>query len=103
MPWLSPCWCGNIRSTTQARDGLSTYDRVPRLNDARFVDGDVSDIKRYICLEYLGQAFMTDEQVVVLINEVDKADFELPNDLLVEARYSRYITPSVFPIREALR
>ena len=53
-------------------------------NDARFGDGDVSDIRRYIRLGCLGQAFTADEQVVLLIDEVDKADVEFPNDLLNE-------------------
>ncbi len=74
----------NVKSTTKARDGLYVYDTVQRLNDARFGEGDVSDIKRYIKLGKLGQAFTTDEQVVLLIDEIDKADLEFPNDLLGE-------------------
>jgi MoxR-like ATPase len=74
----------NIKSTTKARDGLYVYDTVQRLNDARFGEGDVSDIKRYIKLGKLGRAFTTDEQVVLLIDEIDKADLEFPNDLLNE-------------------
>ncbi len=74
----------NIKSTTKAKDGLYIYDTVQRLNDARFGDGDVSDIKRYIRLGCLGQAFTSDERVVLLIDEVDKADIEFPNDLLNE-------------------
>jgi len=74
----------NIKSTTKAKDGLYIYDTVQRLNDARFGDGDVSDIKRYIRLGCLGQAFTADEQVVLLIDEIDKADIEFPNDLLNE-------------------
>ncbi len=74
----------NIKSTTKAQDGLYIYDTVQRLNDSRFGDGDVSDIKRYIRLGQLGQAFASDEQVVLLIDEVDKADLEFPNDLLNE-------------------
>lgn len=74
----------NVKSTTKARDGLYVYDTVQRLNDARFGDGDVSDIKRYIRLGCLGQAFAADEQVVLLIDEIDKADLEFPNDLLNE-------------------
>ena len=74
----------NVKSTTRARDGLYVYDTVQRLNDARFGDGDVSDIKRYIRLGALGQSFTTDEQVVLLIDEIDKADIEFPNDLLNE-------------------
>jgi MoxR-like ATPase len=74
----------NIKSTTKARDGLYVYDTVQRLNDARFKDKDVSDIRRYIKLGKLGQAFRTDVQVVLLIDEIDKADIEFPNDLLNE-------------------
>jgi MoxR-like ATPase len=74
----------NIKSTTKAKDGLYVYDTVQRLNDARFGEGSVSDIKRYIRMGSLGQSFTADEQVVLLIDEVDKADIEFPNDLLNE-------------------
>ncbi len=74
----------NIKSTTKAQDGLYVYDTVQRLNDSRFGDRDISDIKQYIKLGKLGQAFASPEQVVLLIDEVDKADIEFPNDLLNE-------------------
>jgi MoxR-like ATPase len=74
----------NIKSTTKASDGLYVYDTVQRLNDSRFGTGDVSDISRYIHLGQLGRAFAAEEQVVLLIDEVDKADIEFPNDLLNE-------------------
>lgn len=74
----------SIKSTTKAVDGLYHYDVVQRLNDARFGDGDVRDIRRYIRLGVLGQAFADAERSVVLIDEVDKADLEFPNDLLRE-------------------
>ena len=74
----------NIKSTTKAQEGLYIYDTVQRLNDSRFGDRDVSDIKHYIKLGKLGQAFACPEQVVLLIDEVDKADIEFPNDLLNE-------------------
>jgi MoxR-like ATPase len=74
----------NIKSTTKAQEGLYVYDTVQRLNDSRFGTGDVSDIKRYIKLGKLGESFVSDEQVVLLIDEVDKADMEFPNDLLNE-------------------
>src|SRR3990172_6797907 len=74
----------NIKSTTKARDGLYVYDTIQRLNDARFGEGDVSDIKQYIKLGKLGEAFKSDEQVVLLIDEIDKAELEFPNDLLNE-------------------
>jgi MoxR-like ATPase len=85
-----PLLVWNIKSTTKAKDGLYVYDTVQRLNDARFGDGDVSDIKRYIRLGCLGQAFTAAEQVVVLIDEVDKADIEFPNDLLNELDEMNY-------------
>jgi len=74
----------NIKSTTKARDGLYIYDTVQRLNDSRFGGGDVSNIKHYIHLGQLGRAFAAEEQVVLLIDEIDKADIEFPNDLLNE-------------------
>lgn len=74
----------HIKSTTKAQEGLYVYDTVQRLNDSRFGDGDVSDIGHYIKLGPLGQAFDADERVVLLIDEIDKADMEFPNDLLHE-------------------
>ncbi len=74
----------NVKSTTKARDGLYVYDTVQRLNDARFGEGDVRDIRRYIRYGPLGRAFSSPERVVLLIDEVDKADIEFPNDLLQE-------------------
>jgi MoxR-like ATPase len=74
----------NIKSTTKASEGLYVYDTVQRLNDSRFGDSDVSNIKHYIKLGKLGQAFTAPEQVVLLIDEIDKADLEFPNDLLNE-------------------
>ncbi len=74
----------NIKSTTKAKDGLYVYDTVQRLYDSRFGDKDVSNIKNYIRLGKLGEAFTSDEQIVLLIDEIDKADVEFPNDLLNE-------------------
>ncbi len=74
----------NIKSTTKAKDGLYVYDTVQRLNDARFKDKDISDIRKYIKLGKLGQAFISEEKLVLLIDEIDKADIEFPNDLLNE-------------------
>lgn len=73
-----------VKSTTKAVDGLYVYDTVQRLHDSRFGDADVGDIERYIKLGPVGQAFEADTQVVLLIDEVDKADIEFPNDLLFE-------------------
>jgi MoxR-like ATPase len=74
----------SVKSTTRAQDGLYLYDTVQRLYDARFGEGDAKDIKRYIRLGPLGQAFAADKRHVLLIDEVDKADIEFPNDLLHE-------------------
>ena len=74
----------HVKSTSKAQDGLYMYDTVARLNDSRFGDGDVKDVKRYIRLGPLGRAFAAEGRVVLLIDEVDKADIEFPNDLLHE-------------------
>ena len=73
-----------IKSTTKAQEGLYVYDTVQRLYDSQFREGNVSDIKQYIKLGKLGEAFTSDKQVVLLIDEIDKADLEFPNDLLWE-------------------
>lgn len=73
-----------IKSTTKAQEGLYVYDTVQRLYDSQFGEGNVADIKQYIKLGKLGEAFTADEQVVLLIDEIDKADIEFPNDLLWE-------------------
>jgi len=83
----------NIKSTTKAQEGLYLYDTVQRLNDSRFGDKDVSDIKNYIKLGKLGQAFSAQEQLVLLIDEVDKADIEFPNDLLNELDEMSFYVP----------
>jgi MoxR-like ATPase len=83
----------NIKSTTKAQEGLYVYDTVQRLNDSRFGDKNVSDIKQYIKLGKLGQAFAAQEQVVLLIDEVDKADIEFPNDLLNEIDEMSFYIP----------
>ena len=73
-----------IKSTTKAQEGLYVYDTVQRLYDSQFGEGDVANIKQYIKLGKLGEAFASDKQVVLLIDEIDKADLEFPNDLLWE-------------------
>ena len=83
----------NIKSTTKAQEGLYVYDTVQRLNDSRFGDKDISDIKQYIKLGKLGQAFVSPEQVVLLIDEIDKADLEFPNDLLNELDEMSFYIP----------
>ncbi len=74
----------HVKSTSKAAEGLYVYDAVQRLHDSRFGDSDVSDIRRYIKLGPLGRALTGDERVVLLIDEIDKADLEFPNDLLHE-------------------
>ena len=74
----------NIKSTTKAQDGLYMYDTIQRLYDGQFGEEGVDDIARYIKLCKLGEAFESDEQVILLIDEIDKADLEFPNDLLWE-------------------
>ncbi|MBN8470919.1 MoxR family ATPase [Corallococcus exiguus] len=80
----------HVKSTTRAQDGLYVYDTVQRLYDSRFGDGDVRDIRRYIRMGPLGEAFASPERVVLLIDEVDKADLEFPNDLLHELDRMRF-------------
>ena len=74
----------NIKSTTKAQDGLYMYDTIQRLYDGQFGEEGVDDISRYIKLGKLGEAFESQEQVILLIDEIDKADLEFPNDLLWE-------------------
>ena len=83
----------NIKSTTKAQEGLYVYDTVQRLYDSQFGDHDVSDISHYIKLGKLGEAFVSDEQVVLLIDEIDKADLEFPNDLLWELDQMSFYIP----------
>jgi len=74
----------NIKSTTRAHQGLYEYDAVSRLRDSQLGDDRVHDVKNYIKKGKLWQAFEADKKVVLLIDEVDKADIEFPNDLLQE-------------------
>ncbi len=80
----------HIKSTSKAADGLYVYDTVQRLNDSRFGTGDVADIERYIKLGPLGRVFAAETRHVLLIDEVDKADVEFPNDLLHELDNMRF-------------
>jgi len=86
MPMLS--W--HIKSTSKAADGLYVYDTVQRLNDSRFGGGNVADIRHYIKLGPLGRAFAAEQRHVLLIDEIDKADLEFPNDLLLELDQMRF-------------
>ena len=74
----------HIKSTTTAQQGLYEYDAVARLRDSQFGDAAVNDIAHYIIKGKMWQAFESDEQAVLLIDEIDKADIEFPNDLLLE-------------------
>lgn len=80
MPLIS--W--HIKSTTKAQQGLYEYDAVSRLRDSQLGDDRVHDIANYIKRGKLWEAFTADQQVVLLIDEIDKADIEFPNDLLLE-------------------
>ncbi len=80
----------HVKSTTRAQEGLYHYDTVQRLYDSRFGDHDVRDISEYIHMGALGKAFKAHERVVLLIDEIDKADLEFPNDLLHELDRMRF-------------
>ena len=83
----------NVKSTTKAQDGLYVYDVVQRLYDSQFGNAGVDDIAKYIKLGKLGEAFSSEEQVVLRIDEVDKADLEFPNDLLWELDQMEFYIP----------
>ncbi len=74
----------HVKSTTRAQQGLYEYDAVSRLRDSQLGDARVNDVANYIRKGKLWQAFEADERVVLLIDEIDKADIEFPNDLLQE-------------------
>ncbi|GKH51078.1 MAG: MoxR family ATPase [Oscillospiraceae bacterium] len=94
----------NIKSTTKAQDGLYVYDVVQRLYDSQFGGADVSDIKKYVKLGKLGEAFSAGQDVILLIDEIDKADIEFPNDLLWELdRMEFYIPETGETVRAARR
>jgi len=83
----------NIKSTTKAQDGLYVYDVVQRLYDSQFGGDGVDDIKKYVKLGKIGEAFNDDEQIILLIDEIDKADIEFPNDLLWELDKMEFYIP----------
>ena len=83
----------NIKSTTKAQDGLYVYDVVQRLYDSQFGNEGVDDIAKYVKMGKLGEAFSADEQVILLIDEIDKADLEFPNDLLWELDKMEFYIP----------
>ncbi len=92
----------HVKSTTKAKDGLYVYDTVQRLYDSRFQDKDVADIENYIHLGPMGQAFSSEKRVVLLIDEIDKADVEFPNDLLHELDTMSFRIPETGRQVEAL-
>ena len=79
-----PLYEWHIKSTTKAQQGLYEYDAVARLRDSQLGDDKVHDISNYIMPGKVWEAFDSDEQPVLLIDEIDKADIEFPNDLLQE-------------------
>ena len=94
----------NIKSTTKAQDGLYVYDVVQRLYDSQFGGEGVDDIAKYVRLGKLGEAFTAEEQVILLIDEIDKADLEFPNDLLWELDRMEFHIPETgeFPDKELM-
>ena len=80
----APLLTWHIKSTTKAQQGLYEYDAVSRLRDSQLGDARVQDIRNYIKRGKLWDAFVADERPVLLIDEIDKADIEFPNDLLLE-------------------
>ena len=83
----------SIKSTTKAQDGLYQYDVVRRLYDSELGNEGVDDVSRYIKMGKIGEAFCADEQCVLLIDEIDKADLEFPNDLLWELDRMEFYIP----------
>jgi len=90
----------HIKSTTKAQQGLYEYDAVSRLRDGQLGDERVHDISNYIVRGKLWEAFSADKPVVVLIDEVDKADIEFPNDLLLELDRMQFF---VYETRETIK
>jgi len=90
----------HIKSTTKAQQGLYEYDAVSRLRDSQLGDDKVHDIGNYILQGKLWQAFTSEKQVVLLIDEIDKADIEFPNDLLLELDKMEFY---VYETREHVR
>lgn len=83
----------SIKSTTKAQDGLYQYDVVRRLYDSELGNEGVEDVRNYIKLGKIGEAFTSEEQCILLIDEIDKADLEFPNDLLWELDRMEFYIP----------
>jgi len=90
----------HIKSTTKAQQGLYEYDAVTRLRDGQLGDAKVADIRNYILRGKLWDAFTADQAPVLLIDEIDKADIEFPNDLLLELDRMEFF---VYETRETVR
>jgi len=95
-----PLYEWHVKSTTKAQQGLYEYDAVSRLRDSQLGDPRVQDIGNYIVKGMLWRAFESDEQTVLLIDEIDKADIEFPNDLLRELDRMEFY---VYETRELVR
>jgi len=93
----------NIKSTTKAQDGLYVYDVVQRLYDSQFDNKGVDNISKYVKHGKLGEAFSSKEQVVLLIDEIDKADLEFPNDLLWELDKMEFYIPETKETIQAIQ
>src|SRR3974390_3874743 len=96
----APLLTWHIKSTTKAQQGLYEYDAVSRLRDSQLGDSRVSDIKNYIKRGKLWEAFTSSQRPVLLIDEIDKADIEFPNDLLLELDRMEFY---VYETRETVR
>jgi MoxR-like ATPase len=100
----TPLLTWHVKSTTKAQQGLYEYDAVSRLRDSQLGDPRVSDIRNYIRRGKLWDAFMAEKRPVLLIDEIDKADIEFPNDLLLEIdRMEFYVYETGETIRAAQR
>ena len=95
-----PIFEWHIKSTTKAQHGLYEYDAVSRLRDSQLGDPGVNDIRNYIKRGMLWEAFVSEAQSVLLIDEIDKADIEFPNDLLRELDRMDFY---VYETRETIR
>src|SRR5881296_4469316 len=96
----APLLTWHIKSTTKAQQGLYEYDAVSRLRDSQLGDQKVKDIHNYIVKGVLWQAFTADQPVALLIDEIDKADIEFPNDLLREIDRMEFY---VYETRETIK
>ena len=90
-----PLFRWHVKSTTKAQEGLYHYDAVARLRDSQLGEAKVADVSHYIERRPLWQAFEHEEGAVVLIDEIDKADIEFPNDLLLELDRMEFFVPEL--------